>query len=38
METKNPDEKTLKDLQWLILENYHTVPPETPRAGGLFLF
>lgn len=38
METKNSYEKTLEDLQWLILEKYHTVPPETPRAGGLFLF
>lgn len=37
-ETKNPDEKTLKDLQWLTLDNYHTVPPETPRSGVLFLY
>lgn len=37
-ETKNPDEKILKDLQWLNLEKFFTVPPESPGRGGLFLF
>ncbi|XP_022575814.1 uncharacterized protein LOC111215880 [Brassica napus] len=38
METKNPDVKTLKELQWLIPEKYYTVPPESPGSGGLFLY
>lgn len=38
MEIKNPDEKTLKDLQLINLDNYHTMPPKTPRGDGLFLF
>lgn len=37
METKNPNEKVLKDLQWLNIESFHSVPPETPGGGGLFL-
>ena len=37
METKNSDEKTLQQLQWLNPQNYFTVPPEVPRSGGLIL-
>lgn len=37
METKNADEKTLKELQWLNPQNYYTVPPESPGRGGLIL-
>ena len=37
METKNPTEMVLKELQFLFPENFHAVAPHTPGGGGLFL-
>ena len=37
METKNPDEKVLEDLQDLRMDSYHIVSPHSPGGGGLYL-
>lgn len=37
METKNPNEAVIKDLQWLQMEHSFIVSPHCPRGGGLYL-
>ena len=36
METKNDLEMIENNLHWLPLDNFHEVPPNSPRSGGLF--
>ena len=37
METKNPNDTVIKDLEWLNMEKYCIVSPHSSGGGGLFL-